>query len=108
LSQGFRFTLKWLGLAPIYDSGTSLWYNTRHIGSPITCKPFRKDHSEQIHLVNDLSWYDVNALDGLENIIIEIFTASEEVDEKRRTDIAKEIMDRANQVEQLRKALTKT
>ena len=98
-------TLKWLGLAPVFDSGTSLWYNTMHIGSPITCKPFHKDHSEQIQLVNDLSWYDVNALDGLENIIMEIFTVSEEVDERRRTDIAKEIMKRANQVEQLHKTL---
>ena len=98
-------TLKWLGLAPVFDSGTSLWYNTMHIGSPITCKPFHKDHSEQIQLVNDLSWYDVNTLDGLENIIMEIFSVSEEVDERRRTDIAKEIMDRANQVEQLRKTL---
>jgi hypothetical protein len=43
-------TLEWLGFAPVYDSGTSLWYDKR-VGAKVQCKPFRKDHAEQIKLV---------------------------------------------------------
>jgi len=35
-------SLEWVGLAPIYDSGTSLWHNTQNVGSQVESKPFRK------------------------------------------------------------------
>jgi len=95
-------TLSYLGLAPIYDSGTSLWHNTQRVGSRTGSKPFRKDHAEQIKLVGDFSWFDVNALNGIEDEIQEILSRSEEVDKNRRAAIAKAVMDRAGQVAQLR------
>jgi len=92
-------TLKYLGMAPVYDSGTSLWYNTFHVGSRTDCKPFRKDHAEQIKLVDDVSWFDIDTLQGLEDEIQDIFITSEEVDIPRRLAIAKAVIDRAEQVE---------
>jgi len=94
-------TLQWQGLAPIYDSGTSLWYNTQRVGSRTECKPFRKDHAEQIKLVNDFTWFDRSALDGLDSEIREILSASEDVDEARSEAIAKSVMERTNQIERL-------
>lgn len=91
-------TLQWLGLAPVYDSGTSLWYNTQRVGSHVECKPFRKDHSEQIKLVNDLTWFDQNALNGLDSEILEILSSSEEVDESRRKAIAKSVLERVSHI----------
>jgi len=44
-------TLEWQGAAPIFDSGTSLWYNrnTAQIArNNIICKPFKKTHGEQL------------------------------------------------------------
>jgi len=38
-------TLEWIGTAPIFDSGTSLWYDTQEKLIPyadIKCKPFKK------------------------------------------------------------------
>lgn len=96
-------TLAWIGFAPVFDSGTSLWYNRPNVGSRVEGKPFRKSHEEQIKLVDDLGWYDVDALDGLGDEVIEIFSASEEVDEARRAAIAKAVTERAGQVERIKR-----
>jgi hypothetical protein len=87
-------TLEWLGFAPVYDSGTSLWYNTQRVGSPVDCKPFRKKHAEQIKLVNDFSWFDAGLLSDLDEEIMEILSQSDDVDEKRRTAIISAVMER--------------
>jgi len=91
-------TLEWLGPAPVFDSGTSLWYNTQHVGSPVDCKPFRKSHLEQIKLVEDFSWFDFDALDGLSEETAEILSHSEEVDEKRRDRIISAVMKRCGEI----------
>ena len=68
-------TLEWIGAAPIFDSGTSLWYNCSEeqiAFADVKCKPFRKKHSEQIKLVSDWSRYDFSKLDGIENEICAI------------------------------------
>ena len=93
-------TLEWLGLAPVFDSGTSLWYNTARVGSLTESKPFKKTHGEQIKLVNDLSWFDYKALNGLADEIVKIFEASENVDETRSQRIAESVMARAKQIQE--------
>jgi hypothetical protein len=94
-------TLEWLGLAPIYDSGTSLWHNTLRVGSPVECKPFRKNHIEQIALVDDFTWFDTKPTAGLDNEIINILFQSTEIDEKRREAIATAMMVRCEHIEKL-------
>lgn len=72
-------TLKWLGFAPIYDSGSSLGYDKvasqirseREVG----CKPFKNHHAEQIKLVSDFSWIDFGRLSDVKDLIIETLTA---------------------------------
>ena len=62
-------TLEWIGMAPIYDSGSSLGYNKveRRIYAceDIECKPFKKHHEEQLKLVRDFSWIDFDRLSDL-------------------------------------------
>ena len=94
-------TLEWLGLAPVFDSGASLWYNTVRVGSLTESKPFKKSHGEQIKLVNDLSWFDYKALAGLFDEIVKIFENSEDVDETRGKKIAETVMTRAKQVQDI-------
>ena len=47
-------TLEWLGCAPIYDSGTSLWFDKPwtmiNAGAKASSKPFKTTHDEQIKL----------------------------------------------------------
>jgi hypothetical protein len=100
-------TLQWQGLAPIYDSGTSLWYNTRFVGRAMECKPFKKDHAAQIELADDLSWFNDDALRDGGGEFMEVFSWSENVDDERRTALAAAIRERCEQVERMkRKRLT--
>ena len=70
-------TLEYLGLAPIYDSGTSLRYDTPAVyidtKMDIEAQPFASFHSEQIKLVKELNSFDLNKLDGISNDIAVLF-----------------------------------
>ncbi|MDR0523454.1 MAG: HipA domain-containing protein [Candidatus Methanoplasma sp.] len=72
-------SLEPLSMAPIYDSGTSMWCRelTEDIdpaSDRIGSKPFRSRHSNQIRLVKDFSWLDLDALDGIEGEFAEILS----------------------------------
>ena len=65
-------TLEWLSVAPVYDSGTSMWCNalTENMDAEdpgLKSRTFRSRHIEQIELVNDLSWLDIDKLNGIED-----------------------------------------
>jgi hypothetical protein len=92
-------TLKWIGFAPVYDSGTSLWYATARVGRSVECKPFRQSHDQQIELVRDLSWYNFDALTRIDKIVIEILAEASEVDKTRRDEIARLVKERAKTIE---------
>ena len=94
-------TLEWLGFAPIFDSGTSLWYNTRFVGRATDSKPFRKSHDEQIKLVDDWSWYNADALKNIGEEILDILPESEAVDTDRRNALAKAVTARCEKLELL-------
>ncbi|MDE5772666.1 MAG: HipA domain-containing protein [Ruminococcus sp.] len=93
-------TLEWIGAAPIFDSGTSLWYDTQEKFIPyadIKCKPFKKTHGKQLRLVSDFSVFDFSKLDGIEDEIIEIFISgnySNFIDENRAKIIAETVQQR--------------
>ena len=95
-------TLEWYGFAPIYDSGTSLWHNTQHVGRPPKSKSFEGTHEEQIKLVRDLSWFDFEALKGIGEECIKILSLSSDVGLPRAKAIAKAIEARAKEIEQMR------
>ena len=83
-------TLKWLGPAPIYDSGSSLGYNklTPQIrsGRNITCKPFKKTHQDQLRLVTSFDWLDLSKLNGVDQDIQEVFAGAEEFIDNERVE----------------------
>lgn len=80
-------TLEWIGAAPIYDSGSSLWFSKpQALISPtakLVCKPFKQDHQEQIKLVTSFDWLDLSALRGIEDEFREILQGSLFIDEAR-------------------------
>jgi hypothetical protein len=80
-------TLEWLGLAPIFDSGTSLWYNQVTFNHSalkrIKVKPFRTLHEEQIKYVSDFSWIDFSALNGIEKDFHSLLSLSPLIEESR-------------------------
>ena len=94
-------TLEWLGFAPIFDCGTSLWYNSAKVGVDVPSKPFRKSHSEQLKLVREYSWFDIESLSGIEDEIKEIFSGSSYVDKQRCEDISRAVINRSNTIARL-------
>jgi len=91
-------TLEWHGVAPIYDSGTSLWHDSQFVGRPAKSKPFRSTHLEQIKLVKDFSWFNPSALHGLGDECAEIFAKSELIDENRRIALVRAIENRTREI----------
>lgn len=88
-------TLEWLGFAPIYDSGSSLGYNSLlsqiHTEKNITCKPFKRRHDEQIKLVTSFDWIDFSKLSDACDMVREVFSdprAKELISESRKEAIA--------------------
>jgi len=81
-------TLGWIGAAPIYDCGTSMWCNepTAMIRplAKLPSKPFRSDHAEQIKLVKSVDWLDFQALRGIDEEFREMLAGSAFIDGARR------------------------
>ena len=79
-------TLEWIGMAPIFDSGTSMWHNLRSekIGEEVKCKPFQSTHGRQIKLVKSLDFVDFSKLTDIADAANEIYKQSPSIDDNRR------------------------
>lgn len=104
-------TLEWLGMAPIYDSGSSLGYDKTiplmKDRDEITCKPFKKHHDEQLKLVSSFDWIDFSALSDIREIITAVLSdeqAADYMDEKRIHTICDLAEQRVRNLEALAKA----
>ncbi|MDR1194324.1 MAG: HipA domain-containing protein [Peptococcaceae bacterium] len=100
-------TLEWLGLAPVFDCGTSMWYDSVVSGiRPLAeqkSKPFRGKHSEQIELVTDLSWLDFTALRGVEEEYAELSRQSPYIEDNRRDALCYALRERVAMLERAAK-----
>lgn len=92
--------LKWIGIAPIYDSGSSLWATqpTIAIGSTYQAKPFKPISEDQLLLVDDLSWLDSSKLNGFEDEVKEILQMNPFMDEERINAIVQQVKFRIEKV----------
>jgi len=81
-------TLEWLGPAPLYDNGTSLWCDTVNAfinpEANTESVTFRKYHREQLELVKSFDFFTAEALIGIENVAEEILEKSPYINEERR------------------------
>ena len=101
-------TLEWLGMAPIFDSGSSLGYDKTasqiRAGRDVVCKPFKKTHTEQLQLASSLAWIDFSALgDGMDLVYRTMSSAQtrEIVGEERIDAIAETVYRRVQFVQQM-------
>ena len=96
-------TLKYIGAAPIYDSGTSLWFDKPtaliHAETKATCKPFKASHEEQLKLVSNFDWLDLTALHGIEDEWRELVRDSVFIDDTRCEAICKGLRKRIEMLE---------
>lgn len=98
-------TLEWVGPAPIFDSGTSLWHDklTRAITSlsEVEAKPFYAEASRQMKLVSDFSWIPFEELRNIGNDVREIFVPTEFIDEERIDALARAVAGRVEELEDM-------
>ena len=100
-------TLEWIGIAPIFDSGSSLWATqpTLSIGNTYLSKPFKLSPEEQLELVDDLSWLDITKLDGFEKEVEDILKINPFMDEIRIKTISQQISLRIKKIAKRKKEL---
>ncbi|MFR0936528.1 MAG: HipA domain-containing protein [Hominenteromicrobium sp.] len=99
-------SLEWIGSAPIYDSGTSLWCNTptkliRPLASDLPSKPFKETHEEQLKLVSSFDWVNFEALQRFGNRVCEIFAESPYLDSERCVCLSSALDQRIERLEGL-------
>lgn len=87
-------TLQWSGMAPVFDSGTSLWKldQTNFIAQDRydQCRPFAQRHTQQLALLDPadvacLPWYK---LQGLPALVEKILSQSDYLEPERTNAIA--------------------
>ncbi|MCD8052520.1 MAG: HipA domain-containing protein [Lachnospiraceae bacterium] len=83
-------TLEWIGMAPIYDSGSSLGYDKMptqmRSEKEVVCKPFKNHHAEQLKLVSSFDWLELSGLADVGEFMTEVFSderAAEYIDARR-------------------------
>lgn len=98
-------TLEWIGPAPIFDSGTSLWHDklTRAINplEETETKPFYSSVSRQMKLVSDFSWIPFEELRHLRDDVREIFEPTDFIDEERIEALSNAVTSRAEELQDM-------
>ena len=98
-------SLNFIGAAPLFDSGTSLWFDkpTPMIGrtAKLQCKPFKNTHEEQIKLVSSFEWLDISKLNGIEEEFRELVRDSIFIDNIRCDAICKAMKERVNSLKKV-------
>lgn len=97
-------TLDFVGVAPIFDNGCSLWFdeNDIYIGEFFLTKPFDEYEKVQINLVKDLSWLDICKLDGFTEEVREVLFKNKLLSSDRVNKIVDEIKSRIEYVSKLK------
>ena len=99
-------TLEWIGVAPIFDSGSSLGYDKLPAqilsGKDVDCKPFKKKHEEQLRLVTNYDWINFAALENIDEDIRKVFAeAGMYADENRISAVVSSVKRRISNLQAL-------
>jgi len=99
-------TLEWIGIAPVFDCGTSLFndkptslINVEDEYTP--SKPFKNSHEEQIKLITDFSWLDAEKFDGIVEECSEILEKSLYIDDSRREKLCQVLDSRIENLQEI-------
>ena len=89
-------TLKFIGMAPLFDHGNSLWYKSLTpdmVFGKQEAKPFRDKQEEQIKIITaaSLPWENISER-LIQNLVQEIFEKNPRIDEARRERIAERVV----------------
>ena len=97
-------TLKFTGVAPIFDNGCSLWYdeNDMYVGEFFLTKPFEDYETTQLNLVKKLDWLDISKLDDFPDEVKAILSSNKLLSKERIDKIADQVKLRIERVKELK------
>lgn len=86
-------TLEFESVAPIFDNGCSLWFdeNDMYVGEFFLTKPFEEYEKQQLSLVKNIKWLDINKLNGFIEEVREILLSNQLLTKERINKITKQI-----------------
>ena len=98
--------LKFIGVAPIFDNGCSLWYdeNDMYVGEFFLTKPFEEYEKTQLSLVKKLEWLDISKLEDFPNEVKTILSMDKLLSKERINKIVDQIKLRIEFVKELKKS----
>jgi hypothetical protein len=81
-------TLQWLKIAPLFDSGRSLWCDKTNISNIIAdrktdSRAFMNTNEDQIGLIKSRDWFDIKKLDGTLELCGRIFNKNKDMEKER-------------------------
>lgn len=98
-------TLTFDSMAPLYDNGTSLWYNTMDFfinpEADVESSTFRGKLVQQIPLVTSFDWLDLSKLQGIDEECADILSVSPYISEQRREFLCGAVSRRVELLEDL-------
>lgn len=99
-------TLKFIGVAPIFDNGCSLWYdeNDMYVGEFFLTKPFEEYEKTQLSLVKKLEWLNIFKLEDFPNEVKTILSMDKLLSKERINKIVDQIKLRIEFVKELKKS----
>ena len=99
-------TLKFIGVAPIFDNGCSLWYdeNDMYVGEFFLTKPFEEYEKTQLSLVKKLEWLNISKLEDFPNEVKTILSMDKLLSKERINKIVDQIKLRIEFVKELKKS----
>ena len=99
-------TLKFIGVAPIFDNGCSLWYdeNDMYVGEFFLTKSFEEYEKTQLSLVKKLEWLDISKLEDFPNEVKTILSMDKLLSKERINKIVDQIKLRIEFVKELKKS----
>ena len=98
-------TLKFIGVAPIFDNGCSLWYdeNDMYVGEFFLTKPFEEYEKTQLSLVKKMEWLNISKLEDFPNEVKNILSMDKLLSKERINKIVGQIKLRIEFVKELKK-----
>jgi len=94
-------TLEWLGFAPIFDSGASLWQFHEQINDDVKSLTFAETLKEQLKFVKDFSWYRPISDEILYDTVYLTLDKHPTMQTDRKRKISKQVVANANYITKL-------
>ncbi len=97
-------TLEFVGVAPIYDNGTSLWNKDSQVGKNFEAKAFTNNHDDNAKLITNWDLIDLQKLQDIDDIVKSVLVFNDYLAPKRIDDVAKAVKEQLKKLQKIKNA----